>query len=98
MKAIATAVVSLLRNGTAPVLPKNVWLLPPNAAPRSDPFPDCKRIDNINPMQINTWRITSNVVIVLSYRISLGSYISYQKDNSILILFIFKINMVSIPK
>jgi len=54
IKAMATPVVTLLRNGTAPVLPNNVWLLPPNAAPRSDPFPDCKRIEPISPKQINT--------------------------------------------
>jgi hypothetical protein len=70
IKAMATPVVTLLRNGTAPALPNIVWLLPPNAAPRSDPFPDCKRIEAINPTQISTWRIMSNVIIFpLSYRV-----------------------------
>ena len=54
MKAIATPAVTLLRKGTAPLLPNSVWLLPPKAAPKSDPLPDCKSMPIIKPTQITT--------------------------------------------
>jgi hypothetical protein len=38
MNKIAAAVVSLLRKVAAPLLPKRVWLEPPNAAPISAPL------------------------------------------------------------
>ena len=38
MNKIADAVVSLLRNVAAPLLPKSVWLEPPKAAPISAPL------------------------------------------------------------
>ena len=44
MKMAATTTVNLLKKFAGPRLPKTVWLEPPNDAPISAPFPDCKRI------------------------------------------------------
>jgi hypothetical protein len=54
MNPTATKAVNLFRKVAAPVLPNNVWLLPPKAAPRSDPLPDCKSMEITKPIQIST--------------------------------------------
>lgn len=52
MKTVAITDVIFPRNVAGPLLPKTVWLEPPNAAPISEPLPDCKRTIKINRIHI----------------------------------------------
>src|SRR5208337_298050 len=63
INTIAEPVVSLLRNVEAPLLPKIVWLEPPNAAPISAPLPPCSKTMEIKKMQQKMWMITKSVAI-----------------------------------
>ena len=54
MKTNAVMTVNLLRKLAGPRLPNTVWLEPPNAAPISEPFPDCSRIAPIMSRQTMT--------------------------------------------
>ena len=59
----AEPVVSLLRNVDAPLLPKIVWLEPPNAAPISAPLPPCSNTIAIKKRQHKICMMTKSVVI-----------------------------------
>ena len=54
IKRMATAAVSLARNGAAPVEPKTVWLEPPKAAPMPAPLPCCKSTMQIRAKDTDT--------------------------------------------
>ncbi len=62
INTIAEAVVSLLRKVEAPLLPKIVWLEPPNAAPISAPLPLWSKTMEIKKRQQVMWMIINNVV------------------------------------
>jgi hypothetical protein len=54
IKTMAAIVVILLKKVAAPLLPKIVWLEPPNAAPSSAPLPPWRRTIDIRKKQTMT--------------------------------------------
>jgi len=64
IKITATTVVSFVRKGVAPLLPKMVWLDPPKAAPMLAPLPVCKRTIIIRAKQTIIWIIIVKVAIL----------------------------------
>jgi hypothetical protein len=67
IKIIAAAVVIFVKKEVAPAPPKRVWLVPPKAAPMSEPLPFCKRTIRISATHTMICRITIITCIEGSY-------------------------------
>lgn len=72
MNITATAVVIFPRNVPGPLLPKIVWLDPPNTAPMFAPFPACKRTTRIR--RIHTMTCTMVIRICTFHTSGMDGY------------------------